>query len=150
MSLITFNAPEFRKQFPAFKDSGAFSDPQLQTYFDLATNYISNENYGWIQGSTRAYGLNLMTAHLAELGGMIANGDTPGIVTSSSIDRIAVTLVAPDTSDAWRYWLNLTPYGQQYLAMLSAQSAGGLYIGGSDERGAFRKSYGRFGQRFFR
>lgn len=148
MSVIAFDIPGFRAAFPAFPEPGlnvsGFSDETLTMYFGFASLYISNVNYGWINGNTREYGLWLMTAHLTALSQQVAAGEDGGVITGSTVDKVSVSLQAPPINDSWDYWLNLTPYGQQYLAFLKVQSTGGLYLGGRPEKVAFRKVYGAF------
>jgi hypothetical protein len=151
-AMITLDIAAFRLLFPAFADDTAFPDVKIEANFDMGTAFVSPDVCGGINDmpvKARTQALNLMTAHLLALGVIIAqdgNQGTPGITLSATIDRIAVTLAQPPygTSE-WRYWLNLTPYGAQLLALLSAQSAGGFYIGGLPERAAFRRVGGGFG-----
>ncbi len=148
---ITLVVADFRALFPQFADPLAFPDLLIQGQFALATGYVSP----WVDGCTmteevRTFALYLMTAHLLALGKIIAaDGSytgTPGIVTASKVGDVQVTLAAPPYGeDSWRYWMNLTPYGQQLLALLDAQSVGGFYVGGLPERSGFRRVGGGFG-----
>lgn len=148
MSTITFDVAAFRVAFPQFADPTAFPNVWLQAQFDVATGFVSNEIYGCMTVAIQTYCLQLMTAHLLAIGVIIASGNytgTPGIVTGSKVGDVSVTLAQPPYgTDDWRYWLMLTPYGAQLLALLSAQAVGGFYIGGLPERAAFRKVGGIF------
>jgi hypothetical protein len=128
-AIFTFDVAGFRLAFPAFSDEATFPDELLQGYWDAAITYISDVDYGWLQGAARYRALNLMTAHLAALGVMIAAGQTPGLVSGSTVDKISVTLTPPPVKDQWQWWLSLTPYGQQLLALLGMHSVGGLFVG---------------------
>lgn len=141
MSNVTFDVAEFRVLFPAFPETEAYTAATLNAYFAAACNYISPENYGWLQGEKRKQALYLMTAHLTALNTMILSGQTPQMVQSSNVDRVSVTLVPPPVSDKnqWQWWMSLTPYGAQILAMLQVHSVGGFYIGGLPESAAFRR-----------
>ena len=144
---ITFNIPLFRERFPAFASEITYPDALLQGYFDTSLCYIDNAKAGCLSEACREQGLFAMTAHLCLLSSMITQGrgKTPGVKTGSSVGSVSVSMVAPPFgSSEWSYWLNITPYGQQFIALLSAQIAGGLYIGGRCERGAFRKVGGGF------
>ncbi|MNJ79317.1 hypothetical protein D3C77_772930 [compost metagenome] len=44
----------------------------------------------------------------------------------------------------WSYWLGMTPYGMQLMALLKVCTGGGLYVGGLPERAAFRSVGGIF------
>lgn len=144
---ITFNPVAFRVLFPQFADPTAFPDAKLQAHFDIATGYVSPDTYGDMTEAARTYALGLMTAHLLALGVIIARGGytgQPGIVTASSVGDVSVSLQPPPERDQWQWWLNLTPYGAQLVALLQAQSVGGFFVGGLPERAAFRKVGGIF------
>ena len=143
-AILTFDVTAFRVQFPAFANVTLFPDATLQMYWDTATCFVSNRNYGWLAGACRQLALNLMTAHLAQLSVIIAGGQTPGMVQSATIDKVTVSLTPPPVPNQWQWWLGLTPYGQELLALLMARSAGGFYVGGLPERTGFRKVGGTF------
>lgn len=140
----TFDIPAFRISYPAFASTVNFPDATLQLFWNNGTAYIANSNYGWLNCDKRYLALTLMTAHLAQLSVLIANGQVPNIIQSSTIDKITVTLTPPPVPNQWRWWLCITAYGQQLLALLQVNSAGGFYIGGFPERQGFRKAYGVF------
>lgn len=144
MTTLTFDVTLFRQQFPAFADPTAFPDAQLQMYWDMATCFMSDEDYGWLNGACRQLALNMMTAHLTATSVLIANGQTSILVQGATIDKVTVTLKPPETPNEWRWWLNTTPYGMQLLTLLSANSVGGFYIGGLPELAAFRRIGGIF------
>lgn len=140
MTILVFDVALFREQFPAFANATTFPTPQLQMYWDMATCYISdNADYGWLQGTCRQLALNFMTAHLTALSVIIAGGQVPGLMQNATIDKVSVSLTPPPIPNQWQWWLNLTPYGQQLLALLEARSVGGDYIGGLPELSSFRK-----------
>ncbi|MGJ0509055.1 MAG: DUF4054 domain-containing protein [Methylocystis sp.] len=130
MSVITFDIAAFRAAFPQFTSDTTFPDETLQGYWDVAIVYISDSDYGYLAGAARTRALNLMTAHLAALGVLIAAGQVPGLVSGSTVDKISVTLTPPPVKDLFMWWLSLTPYGQQLAALLSTWSVGGMYIVG--------------------
>ncbi|PWF25055.1 DUF4054 domain-containing protein [Corticimicrobacter populi] len=82
----------------------------------------------------------LITAHLLQLrlNAEAGNGGAPGAIASATIDKVSVSFQAPPAADSWSHWLNLTPYGQQFLALAKSCAAGGVYVGGLPERAAFR------------
>ena len=142
---ITFDVAVFRQQFPAFDNEATYSDATLQTMFDAATCYISDDDYGRLNGNCRLRALNLMTAHLQSIQDSINAGEgSPDILVSASIGSTSVTVQPPENKDQWEWWLNQTPYGQQLLSLLLSTSVGGFYIGGLAERSAFRKFGGQF------
>lgn len=136
--VILFDPVIFREQFPAFANPTTYPDAKLEMYWDQATCYVSDLNYGWLRDKCRRLAIDMMTAHLLALSILIAAGQTPNIVQGSTIDKISVTLKPPETPDQWAWWLNTTPYGMELLALLQVRSAGGWYTSvGCGEVGAF-------------
>src|SRR5690606_29913451 len=90
-----------------------------------------------------------LTAHVLALraAGAAGGGAAPGPIASAAIDKVSVSFQAAPGGDAWQYWLNTTPYGQQAAALLQACAPAGLYVGGLPERDAFRAVYGSRGGR---
>lgn len=143
-SRITFDIAAFRAAYPAFADDLLYPDVMLQSYWDAAICYISDEDYGRLRGDCRERALWLMVAHLATIAGMIAAGNTPGLATSASVGNVSVSMTPPPNKTQFQWWLSLTGYGQQLYALLMAKSVGGFYIGGLPEGTAFRKWGGLF------
>ena len=140
-ALLTFDYTLFTQQCPAYKDAG-LTQALMQSYWNIAINYVSNVgNFGSLQGDSRQYALNLMVAHLTYLSGLIAAGQVPGLMQNATIDKVTVGLTPPPLKNQFQWWLSLTPYGQQLLALLQVNSVGGFYIGGSPVRASF--GYGR-------
>ena len=116
MAMIALDIAQFRTLFPAFQNPTCYADILIETYWGVASNYVS-DCYGgcYTQGMSlnqQTYALNLMTAHLLALQDIIASGQTPGIETGATIDKISVTMEPPPIKDQWQYWLNNTPYGE--------------------------------------
>ncbi len=132
MPCINYNDAAFRALFPAYANNAQYPTSMLQAFWDTATAYVSNRNGGCYTGALtlaqQTLALNQMTAHLVYLNGLIAVGNTPGILTGATIDKVNVTLEPPPIKNAWQYWLNQSPYGQQLLALLSVASVGGFYV----------------------
>lgn len=146
MTTITFDPDAFRLVFPAFADPAVYPDAVLQVRFDVATFHINPNVYpcGMTAGQL-TYCLQLMTAHLQTLATLAAGGNVAGIVIQSKVGDVQVGLAPPPYGTSqWRYWLNLTPWGQELLALLSTLGAGGFYVGGLPESAAFRKFGGIF------
>lgn len=129
--LLTFDYAGFIAQCPAYMNSVMYPESILQAYWDGATNYVSNiGNFGDIQGTQRQYALNLMTAHLVFYAGLIAKQQVPALMQNATIDKVAVAVTPPPLPNQWQWFLNISPYGQQLLALLQANSAAGHYISG--------------------
>lgn len=149
--MFEFSIVEFRAMFPQFTDGEKFPLAWIELQLDLALCYISSDYYGRLTGDCRKRAIYLMLAHLLYINAQIngpggsadsAGGQT-GIVTSSTIGSVSVGLAQPPFgSDAFKYWMNQSPYGSMLLALLKARSTGGFYIGGSDSRSAIRFNRG--------
>jgi len=131
-SVINYNDAAFRALFPAFPFTTQFLTAKIQIYWNTATAYVSDRTGGCYTGgmtvAQQTLALNLMTAHLLTLSGLIQSGNTPGVLTGATIDKISVTLEPPPVKNLWQYWLQTTPYGQQLLALLQVASVGGFYV----------------------
>lgn len=143
---LAFDYDLFIAQVPAYSNASDYPEATLQAYWDTAIFYISdNANCGSLTCDARQYAINLMVAHLVYIAGLIASGQVPGLMNSSTIDKISVSLTPPKLQNQWQWWLSVSPYGQQLFALLQTKSVGGYYIGGSPVIGSFRfGAYGRF------
>lgn len=144
MTYVTFDVTQFRAQYPQFADPLKFPDEVLQGNWDLATCYMTPENYGILQGVCRQKALNMLTAHITALSLQYNAGELTGILKSAGIDKVNISTVDPPIRNATDYWLYQTPYGQQLLALLKALSVGGLYLGSVPELAAYRRVGGVF------
>ncbi len=144
MATIVFDVVEFRAAFPEFADDTKYPDALLQRHWDNATCYVSDEDYGCLSGACRQQAIDLMTAHLVKIEEGILSGDNSSFVQSATIDKVSVTVVPPPAGSQYAWWLSLTPYGQQLLALLKSKTVGGLYVSGRPEKSAFRKVGGFF------
>lgn len=135
-----FPMAKFRILYPQFETVG---DDVVAAVAEQASCYVSN------CGSACDDQLfMLMVAHLLQLRFDAEDGAaTAGAVTSASISSVSVSVAPPPSSNAWSHWLNLTPFGQQYVALSSRCHSGGVYVGPYAERSAFRNAGGRFPRR---
>lgn len=141
MTLHVFDYPTFQGLFPAL---AAVNETQATAYFGLATAYLNPNDGCMLNGAALGAALNLMTAHLSQLGLAAAAGTPTGPIIGASEGSVSVSILPPPGKSAFDYWLSSTPYGQQLLALLSLRGAGGFLIGGSLERASFRKAGGVF------
>ncbi len=135
---ITLDIASFRSAFPAFSSDATYPDATITLYWNMGTCYISDNDYGRLNGNCRELALQMMAAHLISLNNIISDGSTPGQLTASTIDKVSVTLQPPPNKNQWSWWLNNTPYGAQLEALLATASVGGFYVGGRPERRGFR------------
>lgn len=139
----TINLTTFRGLFPELSIN---SDMQVNAVFSVAENYISADDvWNGFNGAALDYALQLMTAHLLKVGNAASSGNTQGVVVSSSVADVSVSLMPPPVKSGWQFWLSSTSYGLQLWALLSVRAAGGWTVGGSPESAAFRKAGGFFG-----
>ena len=139
-----YDDASFRDQFPKFASVIKYPEPRLQMYWTTASCYIPVSDYGALTGACRQLALDLLAAHLATLADQVNAGSTPGMVSAATIDKVSVSLTTAPAADQWSWWLGLTGFGQQLLALLSTVSIGGFYVGGLPETSAFRKVHGVF------
>ena len=144
MTAIIFDAALFRKQIPRYADPVKYPDALIEIHWDMATYMVSSEDYGCLAGMNRAYGINLLTAHLMVLSENAVANKSSGFVSSATIDKVIVQKLAPPVSSSFDWWLMGSPYGQTLMALLELHSVGGFNIGGLPENSAFRKVGGVF------
>ena len=142
--MLTLTTAQFRTYFTAFANTTTYPDAAVEMNLDTAQMYISSDDYGKLAGTSREYAIYLMTAHLFAISDLIASGQTPGQVASSSIDKISVSLTPPPNKNHLHWWLSTTPYGAQLVSLLMVRAAGGFSVGGYAERANFRKPDGSF------
>lgn len=151
-----YNDELFRLQFPAFADKTKFPEPMIQLYWNMAMQFctLDGSPYATINGDTYILVMNMLTAHLLQLGtqqkkgagGASASGGNGGggFTTSATIGEVSVAKLAPPVKDGWEWWLAQTTYGQMLWAMLDLKAVGGFSVGGLPEREGFRKIGGLF------
>lgn len=134
---IEVTTSEFRSRFPAFADESKYSEDLVQMMLNTAMLYISPERNCLVRECVQIQMIYLMTAHLVELNYNLATGKSSGLgagqVASASVGGVSVSKAIPNNRTELDYWLNLTPYGMQLLALLSMFTGIGFYIGGQRE-----------------
>lgn len=140
-----FNEAEFRLRFPAFSDPTKYPTAYLEAYWEEVGCFIKDGGtYGMLQGDCSQFAMELMLAHFLALAANAARGKQGGYKTSSSVDKVSVSYLAPPAQDSFSWWLTQTPYGQQLMTLLEIKGVGGMYVGGLPERSGFRKVGGGF------
>lgn len=142
----TLDITKFRALFSEFANDVKYPDVLLQTWYTVAGEYLSLEDYAsGLNGNTLDLALMQLTAHLMKSSVILTGGKgAPMVVTSATVDKVTVSTLPPPIKSAWEYWLSTTPYGLQLWALLSMRSAGGYVYGGSCELSAFRRVGGMF------
>lgn len=122
-------------QFAAVSDEVVLATAQLALCFTTERGCKCTEQM-WL----------LMVAHLLQLAANAAGGGSGGVgyLASATIDKVSVSFAMPPATTAWAFWLNGTPFGQQFAALMARCNSGGFYVGGRGERAGFRVVGGGF------
>jgi hypothetical protein len=117
MAIVAFNSAQFKARYPEFI---AVADLALSACFDEAGIYLYNTDASPVQDVTRrALLLNMLTAHVASLGGLV-DGEVRAVgrVASAGEGSVSVSLdYAPAGTNAW---FNQTQYGAAFIQATSA------------------------------
>lgn len=135
--MAEFPLTTFRALYPAFAN---ISDEVVLATSEAALCYTSERGCKCSDAMWM-----LMVAHLLFLSALNESGQfTPGALANATIDKVTVGFAMPPITTPWSFWLNRSPYGQQFAALLAKCAAAGFYAGGSPERAAFRTVGGVF------
>lgn len=125
---------EMRVLLRAFQDTQKYPENVLSISLTLAQQYIHPQDCCLLKGLSRRLAIYYMAAHVQTLQDQAVSGNlSNGVPTSASIDRVSVSVAPPPYKDQYEYWLNQTPYGAMYLALLNSVTGLGVYVGGSNE-----------------
>lgn len=111
---IQIDTTTFRQWFPYFNNT---DDKAICAAYAGAGSYIAT-----IPGAigldlpTQTRGVYLATAHIAY---MMANPDSFRAIASASEGSVSSSFALPPTKDLFQYYLSLTPYGLELLAILA-------------------------------
>lgn len=133
----------FITKFPTFNDKDKYPVEMIESWGESADVYLSRS---WLLNGKRfEQAKMLLTAHLLCLADKASTDSSAvGATQSATEGSVSVTFAVPTANGGWKFWLSSTPYGMQLWALLSAASAGGVFIGGLPERKAIRKVGGVF------
>lgn len=113
MPAVVFDPAAFKARYPEF---AAVADPLLSACFEEAGLYLSNADNSPVQNVTRrAVLLNMLTAHIAALGGALSSDGQPrpvGRVSSATEGSVSASMeyLAPGSSA----WFAQTQYGAAF------------------------------------
>ena len=137
MSEVTVTVAEWRQAMPEFSSATVYPDAYMQRFLTQATMYISKKNFR-IRPEVRVLAIEYMASHLLTLaavdaaGNANSNAETAGsIVTSASVDNVSISTLAPIAKDAFEQWIQSTPYGKAYWALLTANNPTGVFYVGT-------------------
>lgn len=134
---VNVTAQIFKAAFPEFSCSVKYPDAYVERFLTQSTMFISTDS-GVIKDDVRILAIEYLTAHLITLAAIDGqgnansdSGNSGGVLTSASIDSVSVAFQAVIAKDAFEQWIQSTPYGKLYWALLSANMPAGIYWAGS-------------------
>lgn len=112
MPAVTFDPVAFKARYPEF---AAVADAALQACFDEAGIYLSNSDKPVANEARRLVLFNMLTAHIAHLGGLLSADGQPrpvGRVSQASEGSVSAGFeyLAPGSSA----WFTQTQYGAAF------------------------------------
>lgn len=114
MTIITVDNDTFRSWFPAL---ASLTNEAIQSAYAGSGSYIAlTAGAIGLNLPNQTRGVYLATAHIAYL---MANPDKFRQLSSASEGSVSASFALPPTKDLWQYYLSLTPYGLELLALLS-------------------------------
>jgi hypothetical protein len=121
MPAVTFDPAAFKARYPEF---AAVTDPLLQTYFNEAGLYLSNaDNSPVADLSRRAVLLNMLTAHVADLGGVLSADGKPrpvGRISQASEGSVSASFESDPPTPGSGAWFKQTQYGAAFWQATSS------------------------------
>ena len=129
MAVVVFDPTEFRTMFPGFSDETKYTDEYLTNYFNLATNFIPNDDTSFVpydpaKGVTiRAVLLNYVTCHLLGLADL-PNGQA-GRVSSASQGSVSTSFDLLNGKSAAAQWWMQTQCGAMAWQLMARYRLGG-------------------------
>lgn len=136
-SVVVFYAQEFREIYPEFSNAEVYSEARLNNAFVMASTMRANKVTTCTDLAMLKTMLYLLTAHYLFMQDKQAQGGTAGLVSGATIGQVSVTIAVPTKQGDLRLWLGQSGYGQNYLALASLCSVGGVYVGGKPEQLAY-------------
>lgn len=138
---LIFNAEVFREQIVQYADAALYPDALLLSYWNFSLNFCSEKINIFAQISSQQLILNLFIAHFIYINHKLNRKDLPVVLASSSAGAESASFTPPPVGNSpFRYWLSTSPYGNQILGILDLLGVGGILIGGSPEKSAFRNA----------
>lgn len=129
---VVVTVQNLRQAFPEFSDTTKYPDAYIQRFITMATMYISTVS-GRIRDDVRVLAIEYMTCHLMTLsaidgkGNAQGDGNGGGVLTSASIESVSVAFQAVIANNSFEQWIQSTPYGKMYWALLQANNPAGIY-----------------------
>ena len=121
MAIVTFDPAAFKARYPEF---AAVADPTLAACFDEAGFYLSNTDNSPVQNLTRrATLLNMLTAHVAYIGGLLSADGMPrpvGRVSQASEGSVSAAFEGVPPTPGSGAWFQQSQYGAAFWQATSS------------------------------
>lgn len=121
MPAVTFNAAAFKVRYPEF---APVADALLGEYFKEAGLYLSNADNSPVRNvDRRAVLLNMLTAHVAALGGALSADGMPrpvGRISQASEGSVSASFEDAPATPGSGAWFRQTQYGAAYWQATSS------------------------------
>ena len=119
MAAVVFDPTAFKARYPEF---AAVADATLTACFNEAGLYLSNADNSPVQNITRRVTLfNMLTAHVAYLGGLLSADGMPrpvGRVSQAGEGSVSAAFEGPPPGSA--QWFQQSQYGASFWAATSS------------------------------
>lgn len=121
MTIVAFDSAAFKARYPEF---AAVADPTLAACFDEAGLYLSNTDNSPVQNLTRrATLLNMLTAHVAYIGGLLSADGMPrpvGRVSQASEGSVSAAFEGVPPTPGSGAWFQQSQYGAAFWQATSS------------------------------
>lgn len=121
MLAVVFDPAAFKARYPEF---AAVADPTLAACFDEAGLYLSNTGNSPVQNLTRrATLLNMLTAHVAYIGGLLSADGMPrsvGRVSQASEGSVSAAFEGVPPTPGSGAWFQQSQYGAAFWQATSS------------------------------
>ncbi len=118
MCVATWNSALFLARYPEFTAAYNANPVLFSSLFSEAGLYLNNTDCSVVQDCTlRTTLLNMVTAHIAFIGGVLTADGQPkpvGIVQSASQGSVSVTLMNPTATPGTGAWFQQSQYGAAF------------------------------------
>jgi hypothetical protein len=121
MPAVVFDPAAFKARYPEF---AAVANPTLAACFDEAGLYLSNSDNSPVQNLTRrATLLNMLTAHVAYIGGLLSADGMPrpvGRVSQASEGSVSAAFEGVPPTPGSGAWFQQSQYGAAFWQATSS------------------------------
>ena len=120
MPAVVFDPAAFKARYPEF---AAVADPALQACFDEAGMYLSNSDKPVANETRRLVLFNMLTAHVAYIGGLLSADGMPrpvGRVSQASEGSVSAAFEGVPPTPGSGAWFQQSQYGAAFWQATSS------------------------------